>query len=452
MTIVESGPVSTRNGATTNSPLMALNMVQSSRRVRRIGHWVLAVMLVFVLMMFLLPWQQSARGTGRVIAFIPQERQQPVTSPIKGVVAMVAPGLREGDVVQQGTVILELQPAAANAVEQIHFQIADLREKMQSARIKAEVYQRNISDFTDARDYAVRAAQEMIESSEAKLAAKQNLVPGYKAKELQAQQNFERQKTLFEQGATAEKELEKLKKDWDVALSDLASAEFEVTSASKEVEAKKHELEQRRSEGQTKIDFSKAMEQDALGQQSAEQKEIRELEIRLSEFQQLRILAPRDGTIYRLPVFERGQTIKEGEQLFTIVPDTNERAVELWVSGNDISLISAGDHVRLQFEGWPAIQFSGWPSVAVGTFGGEVAKIDPTDDGKGSFRIQIVPERNSEWPSTRYLRQGVRANGWVMLRRVTLGYEIWRQFNGFPPVIADTEPGEEKKGKVKLPK
>ena len=405
-------------------------------------------------MMFLLPWQQSARGTGRVIAFIPQERQQPVTSPIKGVVVTVDPDLREGDVVQQGTFILELQPAAANTVEQIHHQIKDLRAKMESARIKVEVYKRNIVDFTDARNYAVSAAKEMVESSEAKLSAKQNLVPGYKAKELQARQNYDRQKTLFEQGATSEKELEKLKKDWDVAISDLASAEFEVTSAAKEVEAKRHELEQKRSEGQTKIDFAKAMEQDAIGQQAAEQKEIRELEIKLSEFQQLRILAPRDGTIYRLPVFERGQTIKEGESLFTIVPDTSERAVELWVNGNDISLIQVGDHVRLQFEGWPAIQFSGWPSVAVGTFGGEVAKIDPTDDGKGSFRIQVVPERNAQWPSTRYLRQGVRANGWVMLRQVTLGYEIWRQFNGFPPVILDTdnEPTTEKYGRVKLPK
>ncbi len=38
------------------------------------------------------------------------------------------------------------------------------------------------------------------------------------------------------------------------------------------------------------------------------------------------------------------------------------------------------------------------------------------------------------WPDDRYLRQGVRANGWVLLKQVPLGYEIWRQLNGFPPV------------------
>jgi len=433
--------------------LPALQLVQSSNWIRKLGYALLIVMALSIASMVLLPWQQSARGTGRVIAYVPQERQQPVMAPVKGVVAMVAPNLREGDFVKQGTVILELQPAAANMVEQMTFQLADLKAKLESAKIKAEVYQRNIKDFTDARDYAVRAAGEMVEMAQAKLQAKETLLPGYEAKELQARLNYERQESLFKGGATAEKEVEKLKKDFDVAVSELASAKFEVQSALKEVDAKQHELEQKRSEAQTKIDYAKAMEQDALGLQATVQKEMRDLEIKLSELKLLRIEAPRDGTIFRLPVYERGQTIKEGETLFTIVPSTTERAVELYINGNDISLIHAGDHVRLQFEGWPAIQFSGWPSVAVGTFGGEVAKVDPTDDGTGKFRIQVVPEKDTEWPPVQYLRQGVRANGWVMLKTVPLGYEVWRQLNGFPPVIDNpTKEKEEKVEKVPLPK
>ena len=52
----------------------------------------------------------------------------------------------------------------------------------------------------------------------------------------------------------------------------------------------------------------------------------------------------------------------------------------------------------------------------------------------------VVPDPNDEpWPSTRFLRQGVRANGWVLLNRVSVGFELWRQLNGFPPVL-DTPP------------
>jgi hypothetical protein len=89
--------------------------------------------------------------------------------------------------------------------------------------------------------------------------------------------------------------------------------------------------------------------------------------------------------------------------------------------------------VRIQFEGWPAVQFSGWPSVAVGTFEGKVALVDAADDGEGRFRILVLPSPDARWPETRYLRQGVRAVGWVLLEEVSLGYELWRTFNGFPP-------------------
>lgn len=114
--------------------------------------------------------------------------------------------------------------------------------------------------------------------------------------------------------------------------------------------------------------------------------------------------------------------------------------MELWIDGNDVPLVTTNGKVRLQFEGWPAIQFSGWPSVAVGTFGGRISFVDAADNGKGKFRVVVVPGVGEKWPESRYLRQGVRVKGWISLKRVTLAYELWRQFNGFPPSISD--PGE----------
>jgi hypothetical protein len=97
------------------------------------------------------------------------------------------------------------------------------------------------------------------------------------------------------------------------------------------------------------------------------------------------------------------------------------------------------------------VQFSGWPSVAVGTFAGTVVFVDPLDNGEGKFRALIMPDETAaasdQWPSSLYLRQGVRANAWVLLDTVRVGYELWRQFNGFPP-SQKTSPGlqeEEKK-------
>jgi len=123
------------------------------------------------------------------------------------------------------------------------------------------------------------------------------------------------------------------------------------------------------------------------------------------------------------------------------VPDTRERAVELWVDGNDAPLVTHGRKVRLQFEGYPAVQFSGWPEVAVGTFGGVVSLLDATDNGEGKFRMLVLPDDEDQpWPDQRFLRQGVRANGWVLLNQVRLGYEFWRIFNGFPPLMLPSYP------------
>lgn len=435
--------------------ISALRLVQSSRTAWRLANGLIIALGLSIIAMLFAPWQQSAKGTGKVVAYVPQDRQQSVTSPVKGVVAQIGEGLVEGAKVKRGDFIVEIEPAAANLVEQLKSSLNDLDAKLATAHVKSEVYGQNVIDFNAAKTAAVNAADELVAAAKAKWDAKQRLVAAYEAKVLQARLNFERQQGLFEKGAQSEKEVEKLRKDLDVAQAELESVELEVISSQGEWEAKQHERTQKMREAQTKVDYARAMQQDALGLAATTQKEKREIEIKLAELDRLNVYAPRDGTLFRLNTFERGQMLKEGDELFTIVPDTTERAVELWVSGNDTPLLQPGDHVRLQFEGWPAVQFAGWPSVAVGTFGGEVSMIDSTDDGTGRFRVLVQPTAETEWPSDRYLRQGVRSNGWVMLKQVSLGYEIWRQLNGFPPSVAKDEPGGSKKSekkKVKLPK
>jgi hypothetical protein len=117
------------------------------------------------------------------------------------------------------------------------------------------------------------------------------------------------------------------------------------------------------------------------------------------------------------------------------------------VTDNDVALLSEGRHVRLQLAGWPALQFSGWPSVAVGTFAGRVSVIDAVDDGTARYRVIVRPDREliasgkeQPWPPADTLRPGAEATGWILLDTVSLGFELWRQFNAFPPTVK-TGPG-----------
>lgn len=185
-----------------------------------------------------------------------------------------------------------------------------------------------------------------------------------------------------------------------------------------------------------KIDYKKLLSDEASAAAS-----LAKAEVKLSRQQTQLITAPQDGTILRVLHGSGSVIVKEGDVLAVFVPDTFTPAVQLYVNGNDLPLITPGREVRLQFEGWPAVQFSGWPSMAIGTFGGVVSIVDPSVSKIGKFRVIITPKKGESWPSNSYLRQGTRAYGWVLLNTVSLGYELWRQFNGFPASI--DFPGQE---------
>lgn len=151
------------------------------------------------------------------------------------------------------------------------------------------------------------------------------------------------------------------------------------------------------------------------------------------------IVAERDGYIVKTLASSATRIVKAGEFLADFMPDSDDFAAELYISGNDIPLIKIGQRVRLIFDGWPAIQFSGWPSVSIGTFGGRVAVIDYAVSKNGFFRVLVKPDPDDHpWPSKEFLRMGTKLEGVIQMNKVSLGYELWRQMNGFPIAVNQT--------------
>ncbi len=169
--------------------------------------------------------------------------------------------------------------------------------------------------------------------------------------------------------------------------------------------------------------------------------DISRLDVNISRQSVQTVRAPRDGVILRVNAGDAATFVNSGQVVATFVPDNIERAVELYIDGRDIALVNPGARVRLQFEGWPAVQFSGWPSVAVGTFGGLVTAVDASAGTNGQFRVLVVedPDDIHPWPDAGFVRFGANVRGWVLLERVTVGYEIWRQLNNFPPDFASRQ-------------
>lgn len=177
----------------------------------------------------------------------------------------------------------------------------------------------------------------------------------------------------------------------------------------------------------SKIDYHKLIASEAEAAST-----LAKTEVSYARQQRQIIVAPSDGIVQQLYSGNISSLISAGTKLAIFVPKATTPAVELFIDGNDIPLIYVGRKVRLEFEGFPALQFSGWPNLGFGTFSGEVVSLDSTSSPNGKFRVLVSPENESEWPDDKILRQGAKVKGWVMMNTVALGYELWRQFNGFP--------------------
>lgn len=410
--------------------------------------WISGLLVVAGLLVA--PWRQSVTGTGRVIAYAPTDRLQSIEAPIKGRITKWH--VQEGSQVSVGDPIADISDNDPEYIERLRRERDAAEDRLDSLESNIAVLEARISALNSVRDTATTNADLYIQIARDKRdAAEQELLAAEAAYET-ARINYDRVKTLGTEGLSSTRkvelatlELETTRSKRDAAKSKLAAAKREVQAAA----AKRGNVTSKESANINKAEEELNKLQSEVAKARAD---VAKAEVRVSRQEQMAITAPTAGTVLRLVTNGPGEFVKAGDRIATIVPNTESRAVELFMEGNDAPLITPGRHVRLQFEGWPAVQFVGWPSVAVGTFGGQVAFVDATDDGSGRFRIVVVPDEGDEsWPEARFLRQGVRVNGWVLLNRVTVAFELWRQLNGFPPAVnppgsddADLKPAEKR--------
>ncbi len=413
------------------TPLSAAGSIDGAR--------VLAYMLVVALIVVIgalvfTPWQQSVYGGGRVTAYAPLERQQTVEAPVKG--RVVHWYVQEGDHVEAGDPVVDLADNDPELMARLERERAAVLSGMEAARLTIVVADAKTVALDGSRTAAFTSASLKSLIAKDKLEGAQRAYDAADAEREAEALNLKRIETLHAEGLASTRDLEVARMKARTTAAKLDKERASLSASQREVKATQADRSKIDGEAEAKVEDAKSSIQKAKSDLAKAQAELAKIDTTLSRQRQMQVVAPRSGTVFELSAKEGGEVVKEGDALAVLVPDVTARAVELWVDGNDAPLITPGREVRVQFEGWPAVQFVGWPSVAIGTFGGEVAFVDSTDNGKGEFRIVVTQLDGEEWPDSRYLRQGVRANGWVLLNQVSLGYELWRLFNGFPPAVS----------------
>jgi multidrug efflux pump subunit AcrA (membrane-fusion protein) len=418
-----------------NFPVLnAMQMVPSVTKPRRLAWWLLLVFLIMLVAVALSPWQQNLPGSGRVVALTPLERQQNVEAPVDG--RVVKWYVVEGSRVKAGDPIVDISDNDPEIINRFQKEVDAIRLRLAEAQNRAAAQEQAILGLEGSRRSALDAAQSRIQMAVERVRAAERAEEAAQATLTTARLNLDRHKDLVGFGLVSTRMVELAQLGYDQAVADLDRAKANLNAARQDRAALEADRVNIENDFKTAIDNARANLAAAKQEIANSLAALQPAEVRLARQTTQSVVAPRDGIILRLLAQPGSEMLKASDPVAILVPETQATVVELWINGNDMPLITVGDKVRLQFEGWPAIQFVGWPSVAVGTFGGLVTLVDATDNGLGKFRLLVAPDPQDEkWPSSRFLRQGVRANGWVLLRQVPLWWELWRQFNGFPPSL-----------------
>ena len=417
----------------------SLYTIEFSPWIKRVAIFLLSLFVIAPIIALFAPWRQNVAGAGRVAAFTPLDRPQPVEATVPGRVVEVF--VTEADEVRKGDPLVRIVDIDPEKIARIEAKLEATCKDLEFTKLNILTYESQVRVLEQARDLTVDAFRAKVEVSTEKLRSAEQKLRGIEAERDLLVEQEKRIGRLVPEFIEEMKLLEvQAKRQKADAL--VISAQADIDAASAALRNAEAELGKEREKANASVESARARKQSESGKAAAFGVKIADLEGDLRAQNTQLVLAPRDGRVFRITVNTESSVVSKGDVLLQIVPVATQPAVELWMRGVDAPLIEPGRKVRLQFEGWPAVQFVGWPSVAIGTFGGIVKLVDPTDSGQGRFRLLIVPDEDDHpWPSDRFLRQGVRAKGWVLLEEVRLGFEIWRQLNGFPPVVALSEPG-----------
>jgi adhesin transport system membrane fusion protein len=400
---------------------------------------ILGICLVFFIIILFLPWTQNFNSRGTLTTLKPSQRPQSIHSIIAGRIEMWY--VQEGDVVKKGDTILFI-----SEVKDEYFDpnlLSRTQEQLTSKELSVKSYVEKTRALDTQIDAMVKTGRLKMEQAQNKLKqAKLKVLSDsvdYKAAvinyDISADQ-YERFKKLYDDGLKSLTELEGRNLTLQKAQASMISAENKFLTSKNEIINAQVELISIQAQYKDYIAKAESEKYSALSNMYDAEAVVTKLQNQYMNYSvrtgMYYITAPQDGYVMKTMLYGIGEIIKEGEEIVRIMPSSYDFAVEMFVEPIDFPLLEIGQPIRIQFDGWPAIVFSGWPNVSYGTYGGIVYAIDNSISENGKFRVLVAPDpKDHTWPNA--LRVGAATYNMVLLKDVSIWYELWRKVNGFPP-------------------
>lgn len=420
-----------------NENYSSFKSVMVPHLARSLSYWLLGMLGVFILTLFL-PWTQNIEGRGRMTTLRPDQRPQTIHSTIAGRIEQWY--VNEGDTVRKGDTILFLSEIKDDYFDPQLLSRTDAQIDAKEGAAdayggKAEALARQIDALNATLGLKINQLQNKLLQAQLKVESDSIDLIASKINLQIAETQYLRWDTLLKQGIKSRTEWEEKRNKVQESRAKFVSQENKLGVSRNELLNARIELNNVRNEYAEKVAKTQSDRQGALSDRFDTEAQVAKMQNQLSNYEARTrfryITAPQDGFINQALKPGIGETVKEGEAVVSILPLGYQLAAEIFVRPVDLPLLKKGEHVRLEFDGWPSIVFSGWPNASFGTFGGHIFAIETNISEKGNYRILIEPDPNDPWPEP--LRMGAGARAFALLNDVPLWYELWRQLNAFPP-------------------
>ncbi|RAR70029.1 HlyD family secretion protein [Flavobacterium aciduliphilum] len=431
--------ISSNNSITEN--IEHFNTVKNlqNRPHYKILNRIIIVVSILCFFILFLPWTQNISGSGSVTTLSPDQRPQTIQTTIAGKIEKWY--VKEGDFVHKGDTILYISEIKEDyldphLVEKTKNQVDAKKKAQQSYEGKVGSLSSQILAIDKEKKLKLQQAKNKIRQGQLKVKSDSMDLVAVRTQLKIAQTQFNRSLNLQKEGLKPLSDVEDKKLKLQEVEAKIITQENKFIASENELINARVEVNRIDAEYSEKKSKALSEQYTALSNQYDTKAQVNKLENQYSNYKIRKglyfITAPQNGYINRALQSGIGETIKEGTEIVSIMPEKYDIAVETFVAPSDLPLIHKGEKVRVWFDGWPTIVFSGWPGMSYGTFGGKIVAVETFISENGKFRVLIAPD-STEVPWPKQISMGSGAKTLALLNNVPVWYEIWRTLNGFPP-------------------
>jgi len=401
-----------------------------SPRIKKIKT-VFMIIFIFLIASHFLPWQQTVKGEGSVVAYAPVERDYHILAVMDGLIKKFH--VQENTFVKKGTPLFTMVDVDQNYLERLKEIEKGFQQQYANAKEQLKNLAKNQYNLQAYLDAGLQSYIQQKKKNKNKiLSLKQQKISLHKNLEIEESQ-YARTKLLFKDGITSRRDLEISENTYIKSQAELTKINLDIENERLYLQVIKNEREKFKDDTKNKL---QDLKNSILSKETSIEiivQNLHQSSANIARYRAGEVTAENDGYVVRILQNNQHRLVKQGEQVMLFSPNVTTKSILLKVSDFNMPLVKKGLKARIIFYGWPALQIPGWPKIQFGSYGGIIRRVERSLNEDGFYYVQVLEDPEDPWPKGNDLRIGTRATAWIRLNTVPIWYQLWRLMNALPP-------------------